>query len=855
MINNKIGGDIIENLKGIELLLKKEINEVNEVNSDEHIEIELKQQEDSRNNEEDKDKIIKDITDINEKIATKEDKKNSKSDEIIKIEEDKLKKKTKYINKIKNYNTLKNIISELSRKDLNELKNIKDDFKLYLDFVSDLLENIFGSVRMIVNNGYNPIIDDNANNVISCNLEPGNVLNISGIIEVAFNSQGDIENSGDYKAKIDDIRDYYDWKDWKDWNNNEDTHPIFKSPTFSDILSFIKDGENITILSYGPSGSGKTYTLIGNKEKKGLIPKLIEEIKTDNNYKVELSNILESYNDNFISLYNNDDKKKFKFPIINENNEFNYNKEDIVDLFNILEKYRKNKGRIKATPLNENSSRSHLFLVYKISNLLNKTFNYLTVIDFGGSENFININALFLGKYFYEQYTDFIKHNTDLITQKTIFQKNDIVITHKFKLNRDVFDKIKSTLKTNLPPQVKKLLDEKIIFINNFVKSYELDINKEYDNILEFIGDLYKKKLNLALQKHFENHLNDGREIDKNKKMSNLIKYIAEYNYEGNGGTHFKENFIHNFLKIRLIKKWPYVFPTSHFENFYHIKNIPEYITIPLSIFYQIFNKLSEICDFNNIEKIMDKSGKYHYNNDYNVLNERKKKITSLKTNLENNLFCNTNTSKFINSYTYKISEIILKKQNTNKSILQDYINETLKINEIKEEGEYINSSLKDIKNLLIYEMYKNDTTIDENKINNAKRKLDNIPIVRALKEISYTEDTKNKYITFINMRRDNILLEDIKNNFPMHSFNSINDETKIIYGIIDKAKVGAYEISYIKEGGSSSSYEKKLEISFLEMFFLVFNIILIILLIIITLIAISKKYFVEKYYQLLIHR
>lgn len=71
-----------------------------------------------------------------------------------------------------------------------------------------------------------------------------------------------------------------------------------------DILDNAFQGYNACIFAYGQTGSGKSYTMMGNQENKGIIPRLCDELfasiaakQTDElNYKVEVS-YMEIYNE------------------------------------------------------------------------------------------------------------------------------------------------------------------------------------------------------------------------------------------------------------------------------------------------------------------------------------------------------------------------------------------------------------------------------------------------------------------------------------------------------------------------------------------------------------------------------
>lgn len=44
------------------------------------------------------------------------------------------------------------------------------------------------------------------------------------------------------------------------------------------MISDVFNGFNGTIFAYGQTGSGKTYTMFGNHENKGMIPKTVERV-------------------------------------------------------------------------------------------------------------------------------------------------------------------------------------------------------------------------------------------------------------------------------------------------------------------------------------------------------------------------------------------------------------------------------------------------------------------------------------------------------------------------------------------------------------------------------------------------
>jgi len=162
----------------------------------------------------------------------------------------------------------------------------------------------------------------------------------------------------------------------------------------SDILSLPLHIDNLvgrsTILfGYGISGSGKSWTLIGGKDNKGqiiedgVIQLLIKSMPSDSIKPYQIFEHCLDYGSNFINTdgsapYFEENMMKSKIITFEENLSF----DDI-------EKIRKDRQTIKATPNNPVSSRSHLFIVYKISH--NGKEGYVTFIDSAGKEEPLEI--------------------------------------------------------------------------------------------------------------------------------------------------------------------------------------------------------------------------------------------------------------------------------------------------------------------------------------------------------------------------------------------------------------------------------------------------------------------------------
>jgi hypothetical protein len=184
----------------------------------------------------------------------------------------------------------------------------------------------------------------------------------------------------------------------------------------------VESGYSIVLFGYGVSGSGKSYSLLGDQSTNapGLIHYGLANLNGINNISI----------DNIFELYVHDAKPNIKavrgdiinlsseLPIIlkeitnnkvieynhytkNETSEFNSNVNvknininDINTLTYSLEQYRIEKKRIKQTPNNPNSSRSHLFIIFKITFDTGK-IGYITIIDAGGKESTEDIFSQF----------------------------------------------------------------------------------------------------------------------------------------------------------------------------------------------------------------------------------------------------------------------------------------------------------------------------------------------------------------------------------------------------------------------------------------------------------------------------
>ena len=184
----------------------------------------------------------------------------------------------------------------------------------------------------------------------------------------------------------------------------------------------VASGYSIVIFGYGLSGSGKTYTLLGDKTSgvEGILQLGLNHLETSHNSAVTLAYIFEQYVHDFNPGTNNVNGEIINYssttdvppllgfrttrssPITTLNNTIidTYNKDKnkhLETLLSSIDALRKEAGRIKATAFNEASSRSNLFMVFKV--VTNGVTGYLTIVDTAGREDPIELYAKYMSDH------------------------------------------------------------------------------------------------------------------------------------------------------------------------------------------------------------------------------------------------------------------------------------------------------------------------------------------------------------------------------------------------------------------------------------------------------------------------
>jgi hypothetical protein len=168
----------------------------------------------------------------------------------------------------------------------------------------------------------------------------------------------------------------------------------------------LESGYSIVMSGYGQSGSGKTYNLIGSPDDPGVVLYGLNNLKNVDD--IEIMYVFELYYNTIdfantklggkvilgygpqkefresMSKYGVTDNDIVKDPLILPYNMLNDGlslSTFINENMTAIQEHQRTKGRIKSTPNNNKSSRSHLFVVFKVGN------GFFTLVDMAGQEN------------------------------------------------------------------------------------------------------------------------------------------------------------------------------------------------------------------------------------------------------------------------------------------------------------------------------------------------------------------------------------------------------------------------------------------------------------------------------------
>ncbi|KAJ6819708.1 kinesin-like protein KIN-14N [Iris pallida] len=169
----------------------------------------------------------------------------------------------------------------------------------------------------------------------------------------------------------------------------------------SQLVQSALDGYKVCIFAYGQTGSGKTYTMMGTTEKRGLIPRSLEQIfetsqsKLSQGWKYKMqASMLEIYNETIRDLLSSSNSGSLD--IRHDANSNSYVPGlTVVDVCSINEvsfllQQAAQSRSVGWTQMNEQSSRSHFVFTLRIYGVNEKTEQQvqgvLNLIDLAGSE-------------------------------------------------------------------------------------------------------------------------------------------------------------------------------------------------------------------------------------------------------------------------------------------------------------------------------------------------------------------------------------------------------------------------------------------------------------------------------------
>ena len=308
---------------------------------------------------------------------------------------------------------------EVENKDqLKEIINKSDDSNTFTHFdnsLTDLIQEACKledyNVETLIRNQINNFKEDLRGGIriyVRINLKTKSDLTAKKEIEEETNVKV-IKNN---QVKIDNTK-YPSNKEFfyvfdKDYKNKCNTPPPNCNDIFTNTdvglrnLAYnIKLGRSIIYFGYGFSGSGKTYTLLGADGTPGLLSSYFDYFK-ENTIQIFLYSVYEIYGKSYFDeLYDKTNTSLYSYNKDGEMDPYiisdvNYKKwmdkniitnkkineyDELNSILKSIEKKRIEKGHIKPTPNNPDSSRGHLFITLKIGG------GYLTICDMAGIED------------------------------------------------------------------------------------------------------------------------------------------------------------------------------------------------------------------------------------------------------------------------------------------------------------------------------------------------------------------------------------------------------------------------------------------------------------------------------------
>ncbi|KAI2809410.1 Kinesin-like protein kif3b, partial [Blomia tropicalis] len=182
----------------------------------------------------------------------------------------------------------------------------------------------------------------------------------------------------------------------------DSTQDEIYSDIFHPLVDSVLEGFNGTIFAYGQTGTGKTFTMEGDEDNPGVIPRSFTHIfnhigRSSQKQFLVRSSYLEIYQENIRDLLATDPNKKL---VLRERPDAGVYVEDlssfvcknVTEIERVLSKGRNNRS-VGATNMNEHSSRSHAIFMITIEHsemdrngIEHIRVGKLNLVDLAGSE-------------------------------------------------------------------------------------------------------------------------------------------------------------------------------------------------------------------------------------------------------------------------------------------------------------------------------------------------------------------------------------------------------------------------------------------------------------------------------------
>ncbi|XP_071961810.1 kinesin-like protein KIF16B [Antedon mediterranea] len=246
-------------------------------------------------------------------------------------------------------------------------------------------------------------------NTREVNLNSKCIISMKGNKTSITNLKIATDGSGEGRERVKNFT--YDFSYWS--ASHKDPHFASQERVFkdlgTDVLKAAFEGYNACIFAYGQTGSGKTFTMMGQRDGAGLIPRICEGLytriradKNDVSYRTEVS-YLEIYNERVRDLLK--PRKEHSLRVREHPRDGPYVQDlskhlvsDYSDIENLME--RGNVQRTTAsTNMNDVSSRSHAiftitFTQAKFENdLPSEKVSKINLVDLAGSERAASTGA------------------------------------------------------------------------------------------------------------------------------------------------------------------------------------------------------------------------------------------------------------------------------------------------------------------------------------------------------------------------------------------------------------------------------------------------------------------------------